>query len=306
MKSRKTQCRFVAVALSVVATLYCSCSRSLSAADFSELSPKIMDTLDNIKSYEMTVSYSERVKGLKALLFRIKSDSSSTLKFKSPNLLYIKATNTTIRGTGDTKTVQKITLYSTFDGKHQKCRSVLATNNTSVTNSVAMDLSINSPDQPFNGWNPKGFGLSEGKDYIGTIRDMLPHYDFVTASRKQDVAEFKGTFNVEKFAATLAKTMTPEGAKAFAEISGSMVKELRIRVDTKRHLVVGYTQIDILAERTCSFENIKINQGINDEVFTFQSLPEEEFRDITETVRKSRELSQQLLTPNKPDAGDGK
>ncbi|MBL7114538.1 MAG: hypothetical protein ISS35_02130 [Kiritimatiellae bacterium] len=277
----------------------------LVAQDFTEISPKIMSTLDNIQSYDMTVSYSERIKGAKALVFRMKSDSSSTLRFVSPNLLSISGSNTTTSGGVGAKTVQKFTVYTTFDGDHQRLRSVVTRDGKSVTNSIMMDASINSPDQPFDGWNIKGFGLSEGQDYIGTIRNMLPPYDFVSVGTKGGVTEFKGSFNIEKCAALLVKTMPPEQAKSFAKLTGTMLKELRIRVDTKRHLVVGYTQTDLLAERTCSFDDIIINDELDDGVFKFHSLPDEEFRDITDFVKKSRERAQKRLAP-KPDAADAK
>ena len=119
--------------------------------------------------------------------------------------------------------------------------------------------------------------------------------DFVSIGHKQNIAEFKGTFNIDKCVAAFSEHMELEQAKAFAEISAGMVKELRIRVDTTSHLVVGYTQIDTTAERTCRFENIKINPALNDSLFTFLSLPEEQFTDKTKTVKLSREESQALL-----------
>jgi hypothetical protein len=294
---RRNEGRYLVAAILFVMVILCGNS-SLATEDFSELSPKIMETLDSIKSYDMTVSYSERIKGAKALVFRMKSDCSSFLTFKSPDLLYIKATGKTTQGTGSKKTVQNLSIYTTFDGKYQKIRSIMVTGGRSTTNSIVLDTATNTPEHPYDGWNLRGFGLTQGRDYIGTVRDMLPPYDFVFVGRKQDVAEFEGTFNTDKCAAILAKTMTPERAKSFAQLTARMVKGLRIRVDTKRSLVVGYTQVDTLAERTCSFENIRIDKGIKDEVFAFHSLPGEQFRDITEFVRKSRERSKKLLAPN--------
>jgi len=284
--------------MTVVMVILCG-SCPLSAEDFAELSPKIMETLDSIKSYEMTVSYSERIRGAKALIVRMESICSSSIIFKSPNLLYIKAAGKTTQGIGGKKTVQDLSIYTTFDGKHQNVRLSMVTDGRSVTNSIVLDTATNTPEHPFDGWNLKGFGLTQGRDYIGTVRDLLPPYDFVSVGQKEDVIEFKGTFNIDKCTAMLRKTMAPEQAKSFAQISGSMVKELRIRVDAKRLLVVGYTKIDTLAKRTCDFENIKIDKGIHDKVFAFQSVPGEQFRDITDFVRKSRERSEQVLAPNR-------
>lgn len=290
-----------------VFVLFFGCSNSSASHDFSKLRDSILKKLDNIETYEMTVSYSESVRGAKALILNMNSNCTTFLKYKKPNLLFVKAVGETERGSGKDKIIQKLTIYTTFDGKYQKARSSFVAGAQTTSSSVMMDTSINTLEHPFDGWNLKGFGLIEGREYIGTIKSMIMSYDFVSTGQKQNIAEFKGTINVDKLVNSLSKSMDLEKAKAFAQINASMVKEIHLQVDTKRNLVVAYTQIDSMAKRACRFQEIKINSVLKDSLFTFQSLPEEQFSDITKTVKLSRERSQKLLNdPDKANSSDAK
>lgn len=300
-----TPYRWGVAALAVTFIMGCNVRNSPTVQDFSTLSPKIVHALDNISSYEMTVSYSERAKAGNALSTGMTSESTSLLKFKRPDLLSLTATNTTTQGIGSTKKVQKITLYTTFDGKQQKFRNTVVTGGKSSTHSGKLTLALNPPDQPFNGWNIKGLGLAEGTDYIGTVKGMLQTYDYVKASRKQDIAEYKGTFNADKYTAALSRTMPREQAKAVAWLAGRTAGEIRLRVDTKTNLVIGYTQTDTVADRTCRFNNIKLNPALHAKDFDFRALPGEHFDDITDLIKTSRARSRTLFAPVKPHTNTG-
>lgn len=273
------------------------------SSEFSKEKANILKTLENIKSYEITISYTEKVKGVKALMFAMQSTSQASVKYKKPNLLFINSVGKNERGSGQNAIVQDISIYCSFDGKNQKVRVSSTQNGKKTQQSFIMDASINSPDNPFDGWNLRGIGLAEGTEYIGTIKGMLKTYDFTKVNSKKNITEYKGTINVRKLASEFSKTMGKEQAKAFATIQANMIKELRIKVETKRHLVVGFTQVDAY-ERTCKFQNIKINPKLDDSIFEFSELPNEKFSDITNRVKQSRAMSQKMLKPKEKNKSE--
>ncbi len=249
---------------------------------------QVLEKLDNLKSYEMTVVYSERLRGMQTFVLSGESDSKSEIKYKAPDLLVINATNKTLQGTGPAKIVRNITMYTSFDGTCQKQRATISVQGKTTTQSYMLDTSINKPDKPFQGCSFQGYGLANGDDYIETIKNTIPYYDFAFTSQDGDIIELAGTFNKEKYHAKLLETMSPETAKGMMFITSGQMGDIDLRVDTKTNMVVGYTQTTSSVERKCQFEGIKINPELNSDLFTFKALPEEEFIDLTEQIKQAR------------------
>lgn len=253
----------------------------------------ILKTLHSIKSYEMTVQYSESVNTPNEVNPYFRTTTSTEIVFNNPYYLYMNAIGEVSGLRNGKEDTQNLHTYTTFDGEYQKARSTTIMNGNSSTQSVVLELSINSPDDPFNGWNISGYGLLEGKDYIKTIEVFMGQYDFVKINENNDIIELLGNVNSERLTAMLPEDIPPEIAEHYIE-TVSNDREFSIQIDKKTYLVTGYTLIDQfgndVAMRVCKFTNIKVNHDIDPSIFDFQSLPGKEFIDITDSIREMRNL----------------
>ena len=291
--------------------------------DFEPYRQRIIQNLNNIDSYEMTVLYSEATTdnkssfadfskllldtaekygdfkdaglptsdGLKDSL-AVKSITKMAVKYKKPNYLYMDANGNMAQGNVDGNTLI-MNIYTTFDGTKQKARSSVSMGEKTQTSSIVLDTSSNDPARPFDGWNLKGFGFSPGTEYISTVKELLDSYDFVYSDTEGKIIIFSGTLNTDKLIKGISKNLPEEAAQMFASMAAKTQKSFYIKVDPEKDLIVGFFGENEAAfntvKRICTFENIKINQKISPDDFIFQALPDEEFTDITDMILASRE-----------------
>jgi hypothetical protein len=293
--------------------------------NFDHFHKRIIEKLDSIETYEMNVLFSEALTSAESdfsdfydLFFKVieetggfkdlniqnseelkklvdlKSICKMSVKYKKPNRLYIDAnSNFMTQGRGG-HGVQMMRIYTTFDGAHQKARSSIEFNGKKNVKSIIMDLSINGTERPFDGWNLKGFGFSQGSDYIGTVKGLLYQYDFKFLNRKDNIITFSGTLNKERMIAAYPKSIPIEAAKGLVEMEAAVEKSFNIEFDTNRDLIIGYfgeyNSTFNTVKKICIFKDININSEIKGDVFSYISLPHEKFTDITDLVRNSRKL----------------
>ena len=259
----------------------------------------LRDQLAAIKSYEMNVVYSERARDEGNGNF-LRSDCVSRIKFSAPRQLFIDADARIVMRSDGKVRAKAMSVDITYDGKTEKVRFAADTGGTMVTNYAMADMSINDPATPFNGWNLKGFGLQEGKDYIGTISSILDQCDLSMLSETGAVAQYAGRVNIERCTKVLSKTMTEPQARRLATSSAAV--ELWILVDTKRSLVTGYTIRDVAGKavvtRRCRFDDIRLNSKIDPGVFVFKAGKNTRFTDITSELRESRKFAKELASEN--------
>lgn len=258
-------------------------------SDFSEFNRLLLNVIKEFGEFKnLTIPAYEKFKKL----IDLKSICSMSVKYKKPNRLFVDAIgNFMPQGKGGAGE-RIIRIYTTFDGSHQKARFSIEFNGNNSAKSIIMDSSINSAEQPFDGWNLKGFGFVQGSDYIGTIKSLLYRYDFKLIKRNDNIFIFSGMLNRDRLIAAYPISIPKEAAKSLVEMDAKFEKSFNIEFDTKSDLIVGYygeynSALNIV-KRICRFEDIQINRKIDDSVFSFTSLPNEKYVDITDLVRNSR------------------
>ena len=310
--------------------LLSSCTGShTNSKDFEPYRLRLIQNLNNIDSYEMSVLYFEATTDDKSsfadfskLLLDIveKSDKFKDLnfpksdelkdslagksickmdvKYKKPNYLNMDANGNMARGNANGNNLI-MNIYTTFDGTKQKARSSVSMGENTQTSSIVLDTSNNDSARPFDGWNLKGFGFSPGTEYIGTIKELLDFYDFVYSDTENNIIVFSGTLNTDKMIKNMSKNLPEEAAQMFVSMTAKAQKSFYIKVDPEKDLIVGFFGENEAAfntvKRICTFENIKINQKIDPDAFTFKDLPDEEFSDITDMVLASRKQQEDML-----------